>query len=65
MKRIFTFILCGIISSTIWAQTTDSTKVKVDEKYTEVITDEWGDTTYIKFGGQMYKVIEGRQRKIR
>jgi hypothetical protein len=63
MKRIFTLILCGIISSTIWAQTTDSTKVKLNEKYTEVITDEWGDTTYIKFGGQLYKVIEGDNGK--
>lgn len=45
-----------------WAQT-DTTEVKFDKKNVEVITDEWGDTTYIRVDSKLYKVIEGDNGK--
>jgi hypothetical protein len=68
MKRLFTLILSCCIAANLWAQT-DNTAIKVDKKNVAkviegkdsvyFVTDEWGDTTYVKFGNQTYKVIEG------
>jgi hypothetical protein len=71
MKRLITLILCSAFALNIWAQN-DST-VNVEKKNLAkviegkdsvyVVTDEWGDTTYIKIGNQTYKVIEGTDGK--
>ena len=68
MKRFITLILCSAFALNIWAQT-DSAVIKVEKKNMAkvmegkdsvyVVTDEWGDTTHIKIGGQTYKIIEG------
>lgn len=68
MKRLITLILSCIIAVNLWAQT-DTTEIKVDKKNVAkviegkdsvyVVTDEWGDTTYVKVGNLTYKVIEG------
>ena len=68
MKRLITLILCSALAINTWAQN-KTTEMKVDKKNMAkaiegkdsvyVVTDEWGDTTHIKIGNQIYKVIEG------
>ncbi|GAB1451483.1 hypothetical protein MASR2M47_15390 [Draconibacterium sp.] len=62
MKQLITLVLCSAMALNTWAQT-DTTEVKFDKKNVEVITDEWGDTTYIRVDSKLYKVIEGDNGK--
>ncbi len=39
MKRLFTLILCSLIITSIWAQSTDTTKVKVGKKNVVTVVD--------------------------
>jgi len=66
-------ILSCIIAVNLLAQN-ETTEIKLEKKNMAeviggkdsvyVVTDEWGDTTYIKVGNQTYKVIEGTDSKV-